>query len=224
MYETMTAEEVCDTLKISFRTLKGMANNGQLVPCFARRQKLIFRKSEVMALRAARAEGINLYQTYSIALAALSTARRVEAQLGELLSMMGLDSPILPRDRSSVESLRSELEKEVDDSDIRHPDFLKTWGGIFFAIDETYLELVAHITGDPDPWRAFHNFGVRIMKAIIRTNDVDMYRAAAYFRAARDHLGHVCYLHCRQMYGRKIANTLFTRKTPAVDEIYALLH
>jgi len=224
MYETMTADEVCDELKISKSMLKGMADNGQLVPCFMQRQKLIFRKSEVMALRAARAEGINLYQTYSIALAGLSTARRAEDRVSYLMSMMGLEAPILPRDRSSVESLRSELEKEIDVGDVKKPEFLKNWGGIFFSIDEVYLELMAHVTGDPEPWRPFHNFGVKILRAIIYADDLNVYRASAYFRAARDHLNYVCYLHCRQMYGRKIANTLFTRKTPAVDEIYALLH
>ena len=161
---------------------------------------------------------------HALALAALSTARRLEERVADMYDFLGLGLAPLRRSDSDILTLRAEVQRSYDRAALRDPGWLRYWGGVFFGIDETYFELTTYLTGDEEPWKLFLDFAARVAKDILGEDDPELYRAYRFFDQGRQHLRNVGYLQCRHRVGVTIANKVFDGRHSAVDELFAVLH
>lgn len=224
--EYVARADAAKELKVSVNTLTRLVRRGLLVPhYFEGHKQQFFLKSDLhLAQLAGGARSVDIRQVNATALMALSAAHRAETRLAEVFSAMGLDVVPLHRDAPSVLALYEEVKKIPSVSEVRDPEWLKYWGGVFFSMDEVYLELVQQLTGDDEPWKVFHDFCSNVTRIVIQENEVALYMAWNRFQAGRNHLRHVSYMHCRRRRGRRIADTVFDGAAPAVNELYSLLH
>lgn len=164
-----------------------------------------------------------------IALQALSSARIAEQRITDLMVQLGMTAPVLPRDPGSVLVLLDDMMRPVEYIHAASPDYVRYWGGVFYGLDESYLEAVGLLLEDKEPWRVFCDFanrllqmlGTKVYEAVRRSSDLQL--AAKYFIAARNHLLHAAYFLCRRLHGGNIADGVFGGKKPsAVSEIYTL--
>lgn len=224
--EYLSRTDAARTLGVTTRTLTNMVRRGVLTPKYLDRQKAqVFLKIEVRAVLAAQ-EGarVNVREVKALALAALSTARRAEARLEAVYAHLGIDVVPLDRDPASVRHLYNETRQAITRNQLYSPDWLRFWSGVFFGIDDTYLELVATLTGDTQPWKTFYDFSSAVMREVYAENDSVLTSATHRFQMARTHLRQVCYLYCRRKTTPEVADVVFDGRASAVDELWALLH
>jgi hypothetical protein len=218
--------ETAKILGVHARTLSTMVRKNVIVPhSFQGNRKMFFLRSDVFALLQARGEGNggDFMQLKTLTLAALATARRNEQRMVELYAHLGMDILPLARDAYAVRMLYDEMRLGVEPLRARDPDWLQFWTNAFFAMDETYLELVTHLTGDKEPWKVFHDFANGILRELIVDGEATVGRPARVFRASRDHLRYVSYMHCRRMMGAEVAGVVFDGRARAVDELNAII-
>ncbi len=213
--------EAAKLLGVSVRTVDNMIHKNVVVPhSFTGSRKAVFLRADILALLRASSDGLDLMQVKSLALAALSTSRRNEQRMVELYEHLGMELLPLARDAHSVRALYEEARLGVEPSRVHDADWLQCWTNAFFSMDEVYLELVTHLTGDVEPWVVFHDFANGIL------NELDSYglaRPVRIFRASRNHLRHVSYMHCRRTKGAEAAGIVFDGRVRAVDELNALI-
>jgi predicted DNA-binding transcriptional regulator AlpA len=214
--------EAAKTLGVSVRTLDNMIHKNMIVPhSFAGSRKVVFLRSDVSALMQATGDGgLDLAQVKALALAALSTSRRNEQRMVELYAHLGMELLPLARDTHSVRSLYEEVKLGVEPSSVHDADWLQFWTNTFFSMDEVYLELVTHLTGDVEPWLVFHDLANAILREL---DSYGLTRPVRIFRASRNHLRHVSYMHCRRVKGVETAGIVFDGRARAVDELNALI-
>jgi hypothetical protein len=217
-------------LDVSVPTVRQLVQQGVLIPHeLLRKGKKgrpweVFRLSDVQHLRLSRNEGqTDFRQVKSLALQALSAARRTERRLTEFAARLGLDIQPLPRTENYVEQLYETTGQEVHPNIVTQAWWLKFWSGTFFGIDEVYLELVVHVTGDNEPWRRFFDFSSHVTRLIYLQGDAVPVHPKRVFEASREHLRYVGYMYCRQSQSAKVAGLVFDRRASAVDELSALL-
>lgn len=221
----VSAAGAAQELGVTTRTIHDLVKRGVLHPHHRQgRRALFFLKEDLHHFLAAKKDtGTDLWQVKSIALAALSSARRAEMRLAEIYERLGMEVEVLGRDSSSVRSLYATAQTNAQ-SQLSDTDWLKFWAGTFFAMDEAYLALVEHEVGSDEPWKVFMDFASAIVASALKNSHVALLPAFRYFQAARDHLRYVSYMYCRQRHGRQITAKVFdSREVTAVDEICALL-
>jgi hypothetical protein len=164
-----------------------------------------------------------------LSLQALSAARRAEERVTSLMTNLGMNAPVLQRDNLSVILLLEELIHPIARAQLTSPNYLRYWGGVFFGMDETYLEAVGILLQADEPWKLFVDFANRLTRSLHKEGAEALRRsqelqvAYRYYASARTHLLHVSYLLCRRRHGRRTADEVFGDKPTAVDEIHALL-
>ena len=103
------------------------------------------------------------------------------------------------------------------------------FGGVLFAVDETYLEAVDLLLKSREPWRPFEQFARGLMTMLHRDGaealalSEDLRLAVKYFSTARAHFRRVSYMLCRRVHGSRIADRIFEEKPSPVNELAALL-
>jgi excisionase family DNA binding protein len=213
--------EAARILGVSVRTLDTWVHKNLIVPHSFTGNKVRFLRSDVFSLLQAGGDRhFDLAQVKTLALAALATARRNEQRMVELYAHLGMEILPLPRDEHSIRALYADVRLGVEPTRVHDTDWLQFWINAFFAIDEVYLELVTHLTGDREPWKVFHDFANAILHELAKSTAG---RAPRVFRASRDHLRYVSYMHCRRMQGPKAAGVVFDGRARAVDELNALI-
>ena len=161
---------------------------------------------------------------------ALSAGQRAERLVIELMSKLGMDPVALPRDIGSVVGLLNDMLKPIDRRHVVSPEYIRYWAGVFFGVDETYLEAIALILDDREPWLFFTFFSNKLTRALLldsaealaRSQELQL--AEKHLAAARVHLWHVCYTLCRRRYGPKTAESVFGNKKSAASEVDAFLN
>jgi hypothetical protein len=220
----LTRAETAKELHVSKSTLAHMVRKGLLIPQYFNGNGQFFLLGDLQALQlATNSREPDARQSHATALMALSAARRADQRVEELFGLMGLDVVALQRDPESVWQLYAEVHKSFRPGDVKNVVFLRYWGGTFFSMEEAYLELVEHVTGDVEPWKVFHDFALRVTQVIIEEDESALYVASKYFQAGRAHLRYVSYLHCRRRHGRRIADAVFEGAQTAVQELQAIL-
>jgi hypothetical protein len=165
----------------------------------------------------------------AMSLLALSAARTAEARVTELMTHLGLNAPALPRDAGSVIVLVEDLLRPTQYVLTVSPNYLRYWGGVFFGLDQLYLESVGILLENDEPWKVFCDFANRLTyslhtegsEALKRSEELQL--AAKYLAAAKGHLWHVAYLFCRRVYNGRTADAIFGGRPTAVSELHTLL-
>ncbi len=148
----------------------------------------------------------------------------------ELASKIGLDPATLPRDINSVVGLLNDMLKPIDLRHARNPAYVRYWASIFFGVDQLYLEAVALILDDREPWRFFMFFGRRLTRTLLvegaeaLAKSPDLQRAEKHLAAAKVHLENISYNLCRRRYGANIAEAVFGHRQSASTELDAFLN
>jgi hypothetical protein len=168
--------------------------------------------------------------TKYIAMQALSAANIAEKRATTLMHHFGLSTPMLPRDVPSVIILLNELLLPIHYEHIIQPGFIRYWGGVFFGLDETYLEAIGMLTKSEEPWRPFCDYANQLTR-ILHTDGAnavarseELFLATKYLESSRQNLWHVAYVLCHLRHGHKIAAGIFGDARKAVNELCALLH
>ncbi len=180
--------------------------------------------------RGCRTEGPRATTRY-VAMQALSAAQTTEARLTAVTTQLGMNAPSLPRDAPSVQILLDEIQHPLAYEHAIKPDIVRYFGGVLFAIDETYLEAVGVLQESREPWLPFDRFAHGLTTMIDRDGaealalSEDLRLAVKYFSTARAHFQRVSYMLCRRVHGSRIADETFQlqEKPSAVNELAALL-
>jgi hypothetical protein len=222
----MFAAEAATELHVTKRTLYGMVQRSLLIPRhFKGIRGMHFLRSDVQQLQLTLhgEKSPDLQQVKSMALQALAMARRSEQRLTDILGHLGLDIPPMPRDEGFVRGLYTDAKEGFAPTAVTDIEWLKFWSDMFFGMDEVYLELVTLLTGDDEPWKVFFDFSSDVVRELHRRGDDIPESARRLFQAARSHLRHVGYMHCRRMMSAKVANIIFDGRVSAIDELEAVL-
>ena len=221
---------VAKILGVGVPTLRKMIQRGVLIPHDRPSGKKgrpweVFRLSDVQHLRLSmKPRETDFRQVKSLALQALSAARRTEQRLTDFAARLGLDIPPLPRHDSYVQELYDSADQQqVHPNIVTEVWWLRFWSDTFFGIDEVYLGLVAHVTGDKEPWRRFFDFSSYVIRLMYLQRGAVPTHPKRVFEASREHLRYVGYMYCRQSQSAKVAGLVFDRRASAVDELSALL-
>jgi hypothetical protein len=167
----------------------------------------------------------DIWHTHGLALQALSTARQAERRLTELYTHLGIDVTPLERDEAAVRTLYATVKRGFVAGDLENPEWLRFWGGTFFAIDEVYFEIVQRATADEEPWKVFLDFANSVTRTTHQTGIHEALRSAALrFEAGKRNLLYVSFMFCQRLYGVETARYIFSGKPSAVDELMAILH
>jgi hypothetical protein len=164
-----------------------------------------------------------------IAKQALSAAQATEERLTAVMTQFGMNAPRLPRDAPSVRGLIDEIQYPLAYEHAIKPHIVRYFGGVLFAIDETYLEAVGLLLKSKQPWIPFDQFAHGLERMIHRDGaealglSDDLRLAVKYFSTARAHFRRVSYMLCRRMHGSRIADELFEERPSPVNELAALL-
>jgi D-serine deaminase-like pyridoxal phosphate-dependent protein len=209
-------------LGVSRSTFARLVRRGLLAP-LRREGKPYFHRVEVQAYKASARGRYALPEVRSLALQALSIARRNEQRLMEVFARLGLEVIPLPRDESSVRALYREAEELLVSEELKENAWVKYWSGCLFSMDETYLELVEFFVANDEPWKVFFDATSKILGALRAENDRGLALVIKRLDAARAHLRYVGYMYCRRVRGVKVANTVFDGRASAVDELSAIL-
>jgi hypothetical protein len=178
--------------------------------------------------RSCRTDGPQATAKY-IAMQALSAAQATEKRLGTVMTQFGINAPSLPRDAPSVQILLDDIQYPLAYEHATDPDIVRYFGGVLFAMDETYLEAVDLLLKSREPWRPFEQFARGLMTMLHRDGaealalSEDLRLAVKYFSTARAHFRRVSYMLCRRVHGSRIADRIFEEKPSPVNELAALL-
>lgn len=225
--EYVDRKEAARLLGVTTRALSKWTQQGLISPQFIDdRKKLQYRRSDVQMLRLAREDkNTDVWQVKALALQALATARASETRLLGLLEHLGFDAPPLDRSTSSIQALYEETLTAPTVTQLQSPEWWRFWAGVFFALDEVYLELVEKACYDDEPWKRYMDFASDTARAAKDERAVPELRAAQrYFHAGARHLWYIGYMFCRRMRGRRVADIVFDGSHSAVDELMAVLH
>ena len=223
----LTIDGVVERLNISKRHIQKMISAGRLRPHITAKQRThLFKIEDVDALALARAEGeTNLWVIHNTALQALATARRAEEGLRELQAQFGISLIVLERDPAAVRALYEEAAEAFSDEDVADPEFVSRWGGIFAAMDEVYLELVARLVGTDEPWLLFIEHAEALASAVQQLNPATVgIRERHLLLAGKKHLLHISYLLCRRLHGTRVTRRAFDKYAGPVEMLLSILH
>jgi len=162
------------------------------------------------------------------AMQALSAAQVGERRVTALMTQLGLNASDLPRDEPSIRILLDEIRgpithEQLDARCIRH------YGGVFFGMNETYLEAIGLLIKSKEPWMPFCDFANRLTSTLHRESaqvlarSEELQLAANYLSRARAHLWRISYLLCQRMHGTRTADQVLGEKPSAVSELASLL-
>ena len=225
--EYVTRAEAAEALGVTERSLYNMVKRGILIPRHFkedwRRTLFLHADVEQLVLTLRGDKSPDLQQVKALALQALSTARRSEQRLSDIFEHLGLDIPPMPRDESFVRALYADAKNGFYPSTVTNAEWLKFWSDMFFGMDEVYFELVTLLTGDDEPWKVFLDFSGEVLREMHKRDEDIPAGPKRLFRASREHLRHVGYMHCRRSVSAKIAHTVFDGRASAIDELEAII-
>jgi hypothetical protein len=163
---------------------------------------------------------------------ALAGVERMEERTSQIMHFLGMSAPRLPIDLNSVLLLLESLTLPVEYPRVTSPEYIRYWAGVFFSLNETYLEAVGNLLNSKEPWRPFIVFANRLTRKLHKSGATALARSAElamaerYLSAGSAHLWYISYMLCRRLHGHDIAGEAFGEKPSAVSEIVAvaLLH
>jgi hypothetical protein len=160
---------------------------------------------------------------------ALSAAQVAEHRVTALMMQLGLNASDLPRDEPSIRGLLDEIQRPIEYAHLIDKELIRYWGGVFFGMDETYLEAVGLLIKSKEPWRPFCDFANRLTSALhgegaqVLARSEELRLAANYLSRARAHLWRISYMLCQRMHGTRTADHVLGEKPSAVSELASLL-
>jgi len=195
------------------RTLHSMAERGVLEAFHPqKRGPKHFKMHDLSALAELRLKKMDLPTIADMAMQAYVTARANARRVDDLYYLLGFDTPTLGTTEEEVVSLYVRAQDAIECTETMPAETVHEWAGIFYAIDEPYLELVQLHTASDEPWGAFtelaNAFFSRMPTDSFSTNP-PLKSAYAYLSIARTNLRTVSYYFCRHRFGMAIASKVF---------------
>jgi hypothetical protein len=219
--DEMPASEVAKVLGVDIRTLQGMVRRGLLQPVAKHKvvtASTLFRADEIAAFADVRFKKLDLGFVASMAMRAYVISTANAKRIDRISDLLGLDLPALETDETSVVRLYIEAQDfELEEKIPTSLEEIRRWAATLFSIDESYLRLIEHYTGNPEPWQPFFDLVQRITetappRSMIRRRDVEA--GYAYLEAARRHFRGVMYFFYRSKHGQRAADRAF----PEMDD------
>lgn len=230
--DCVTVEEAAKLLSVNLRTLRKMISDGTLLPVFQGRKirgGTYLRRIEVVALVDLRSQNVDLASVASMAMRALAVSKSNERRLNHLDDLLMLRTKTLETTESEVISRYIEAQDLVDQELSQLPaDEVRRWANFFYAMDESYLRMIAHYTTTEEPWEPYmslaQKFSERAPRSLFGMNK-DLETAYGYLEAGRRHLRTIAYFYFRAKNGGATANAVFAEMDMSFDaEIARLLY
>lgn len=158
----------------------------------------------------------------------LYRARRAEKELERLHSFLGLDAPRLPTSEVEIQGLLEEARRLIQRVPCVVPtEELFAWARRFMAMNEYFLSLVAHCTGQPEPWKVFLQLSTKLLWEIPEgelKKSYELMNAWAGLQAGQKNLRQAAYIYEVSEYGKarteKVFPELCQREVDALFDTY----
>jgi hypothetical protein len=99
---------------------------------------------------------------------ALSAAQVAEQRVTALMTQLGLNASGLPRDEPSIRILLDDIQRPIAYELLVDAKYIRYCGGVFFGMDETYLESIGLLIKSKEPWKPFCDFANRLTSTLHR--------------------------------------------------------
>lgn len=219
--------EAARMLNLVPTTLHKMASRGIIQPVYRNsgREKY-FSQHDISALAEIIERKIDMASVADIAMQAYVTAKSNDRRLDDLYHLLGFRRPKLGTTESEVIALFIRTQDTVNDMEPEDAELVHEWAGIFYSVDEAYLNLVHLHTGIEEPWVVFLNLAnafVNQMPAHSFSVNPPLKSAYAYLAMSRDVLRSASYYYCRVRVGAKRANEAFRHVDDPIEDVIRLL-
>lgn len=185
-----------------------------------------FRAHDLSAFAEAKERKVNLASVAEMAMQAYVISRANEKRLADLYDAIGLDIPELGVTEEEVVSLylRAETAKRMPPRE--DAAVIREWARSFYAMNESYLELVSQYAATDEPWKLFLDLGRELLVNAPRDSfllNPTLQSAYGYLRISFNNLRSVSYFFCRSRHGSKTADELFDGPRDAISNVCRLL-
>ncbi len=225
----VTTAEAAKMLGLDVTTFRSMVRRGMIHPAHGKGAggSSLFALSDIAALADLRFQNLDLATVATMAMRALVLSRNNEKRLNHVTNLLGLNVPSLGTTESEVIALFIEAQDLVQEDEELTAAEAHRWAGIFYAMDEAYLRLVAHYGSTNEPWEPFLALAQKLCenapRAVFSFNK-ELESAYAYLEAGRRHLRTVVYFYFRAKNGARAADASFLEMDGSIDaEIAGLL-
>lgn len=217
--------EAAKLVGMTERTLHSMAERGILEAVHPqRRGPKHFRMHDLSALAEIRLKKMDLSTIADLAMQAYVASRSNARRVDDLYYLLGFDSPVLGTSEEEVVALYIRAQEAGTQSRDLPAESVHRWAGIFYSVDESYLELVSQHTGSDEPWKVFVDLANTFLSEMptdsFSTNP-PLKSAYAYLSMARTNLRTTSYHFCRHRFGIATAGKVF--RNDASDPIEDLV-
>lgn len=212
----------CSAHEVRYLARQGLlpvAQRGEEVPV----RHVYFRREDLELYLDSRVPRVSLPLAAKWAREAVTKAAVLETKLQELYGLLGLELALLPTDSAAVLGLCNRaIERTASDEQTSQYE-LQEWAGLLRSIDGTYLDHLAVVALDDEPWRPFLELAAHLLKSVASTivagQALPLYVAG--FIRARDSLQACSYLWVVKHHGARRADQQFIETTD--DELIALM-
>jgi hypothetical protein len=217
--------EAAKLVGMTERTLHSMTERGVLEAIHPeKRGPKHFRMHDISALAELRLKKMDLPTIADLAMQAYVTARANSRRVDDLYYLLGFDSPVLGTTEEEVIALYIRAQEAGACTRDLPAESVHEWAGIFYAVDEAYLELVLRHTGSDEPWKVFVDLANTFLSEMptdsFSTNP-PLKSAYAYLSIARTNLRTASYYFCRHRFGIATAGKVF--RNDAADPIEGIV-
>lgn len=185
-----------------------------------------FKMHDLSAFAESLEKQIDLRSVADISMQAYVTSKSNERRLDELYYLLGFDKPTLGTTEEEVIALHIRAQETIHITEYLEGKSVHEWAGVFYAIDEAYLNLVKIHTSSEEPWTTYLDLANKMIETmpthLFATNQ-PLKSAYAYLATSRDNLRSAAYFSCRTAVGMRKANKAFNHADDPIEDVIHLL-
>ena len=226
--EYLTLGETAKELKVSMNAVSRLSRLGVLTPknSTAGRRSLLFKLEDVENVKGLHGKSIELAEVAMLAKQASLSSKATERAVQRLMSVLGIDIPILFLDEASARDLLRRAQNEMSFPGTQDVKNIMDWARTFYAMGEEHFQQLEMFTDDPEPWKLFTELAKKMCTSIstLALVDKEMEMAYGYLNMARRSMRDAAYFYIRSKYGKARSDKTFPdAKGDPHEEVLALI-
>jgi excisionase family DNA binding protein len=226
--EHLTIGETAKELGVSLSTVTRLVQRGVLIPvrCSSKRRISRFRYEDIEGVKDYVGKTLDLTDVAMLAKQASLSSRATERAVQRLMSVLGVDIPVLFLDEASARDLVRRAQNEMDFPGTQDVKNLMEWARTFYAMGEEHFHQLELFTEEPEPWKLFTELAKKLCTSISHLSIIDkeMEMTYGYLNMARRSMRDAAYFYLRTKYGQTRSDSAFPDiKSDPHEEILTLI-